>query len=63
MKLVKRIGNTVYNVNVTVVEDDGMNMEDSILHMIQNLPLATDGKDGIMNVPLTSCLQPERMET
>ena len=63
MNLTKRIGNTIYNVKITVADDDGMTMEDSILHMIQNLPLATDGKSGIMNVPLTSGLQPERMKT
>ena len=63
MHLTKRIGNTIYNVNITVADNDETSMEDSILHIIQNLPLATNRKDGIMNVPLTACLQPERMET
>ena len=63
MNLTKRIGNTIYNVKITVADDDGTTMEDSILHMIRNLTAAADGKGGVMNVPLTSCLQPERMET
>ena len=63
MNMTRRIKNTIYQVKVTVVDSDGSNMEDRIIHMIQNQPLALDGKGGILDVPQPSCRQPERMNT
>ena len=40
MYMTRRIKNTIYQVNVTVTEGDGENMEDRILHIIQNQPVA-----------------------
>ena len=40
MNMTRRIKNTIYQVKVTVVDSDGSNMEDRIIHMIQNQPVA-----------------------
>lgn len=63
MYMTRRIKNTIYQVNVTVTEGDGENMEDRILHIIQNQPVAMSGERGILDVPQPSCRQPERMNT
>ena len=63
MYMTRRIKNTIYQVNVTVAEGDGENMEDRILHIIQNQPVAMGGKRGILDVPQPIRRQPERMET
>ena len=63
MYMTRRIKNTIYQVNVTVTEGDGENMEDRILHIIQNQPVAMDGERGILEAPQLSRRQPERMET
>lgn len=63
MNMTRRIGNTVYNVKVTIADDDPVGMEEWILRMIQKEPLASARDRGIMNVPPTSCQQPERIGT
>ena len=63
MYMTRRIKNTIYQVNVTVAEGDGENMEDRILHIIQNQPVAMGGERGILEAPQPSRRQPERMET
>lgn len=63
MYMTRRIKNTIYQVNVTVNESDGENMEDRILHIIQNQPVAMGGERGILEAPQPSRRQPERMET
>ena len=63
MYMTRRIKNTIYQVNVTVNEGDGENMEDRILHIIQNQPVAMSGERGILKAPQPSRRQPERMET
>ena len=63
MYMTRRIKNTIYQVNVTVNEGDGENMEDRILHIIQNQPVAMSSERGILDVPQPSRRQPERMET
>lgn len=63
MYMTRRIKNTIYQVNVTVTESDGENMEDRILHIIQNQPVAMGGERGILEAPQPSRRQPERMET
>ena len=66
MYMTRRIKNTIYQVNVTITtgtEGDGENMEDRILHIIQNQPVAMGGERGILEAPQPSRRQPERMET
>ena len=63
MYMTRRIKNTIYQVNVTVTEGDGENMEDRILHIIQNQPVAMGPERGILEAPQPSRQQPERMET
>ncbi len=63
MYMTRRIKNTIYQVSVTVTEGDGENMEDRILHIIQNQPVAMGENRGILDVPQPSCRQPERMNT
>ena len=63
MYMTRRIKNTIYQVNVTVNEGDGENMEDRILHIIQNQPVAMGPERGILEAPQPSRRQPERMET
>ena len=63
MYMTRRIKNTIYQVSVTVTEGDGENMEDRILHIIQNQPVAMSGERGILDVPQPIRRQPERMET
>ena len=63
MYMTRRIKNTIYQVNVTVTEGDGENMEDRILHIIQNQPVAMGAERGILDVPQPFRRQPERMET
>ena len=63
MYMTRRIKNTIYQVNVTVKEGDGENMEDRILHIIQNQPVAMGGERGILEAPQPNRRQPERMET
>ena len=63
MYMTRRIKNTIYQVNVTVTEGDGENMEDRILHIIQNQPVAMGGERGILEAPQPVRRQPERMET
>ena len=63
MNMTRRIKNTIYQVSVTVTEGDGENMEDRILHIIQNQPVAMGQDRGILDVPQPSCRQPERMNT
>ncbi len=63
MYMTRRIKNTIYQVSVTVTEGDGENMEDRILHIIQNQPVAMGGERGILEAPQPSRRQPERMET
>ena len=63
MYMTRRIKNTIYQVSVTVTEGDGENMEDRILHIIQNQPVAMSSERGILDVPQPIRRQPERMET
>ena len=50
MFLTKRIGNTTYNVNVYFSTKATETMEDKILRIIQNHPLAHGEKCGIIDV-------------
>ena len=63
MYMTRRIKNTIYQVSVIVTEGDGENMEDRILHIIQNQPVAIGSERGILDVPQPNRRQPERMET
>ena len=63
MYMTRRIKNTIYQVSVTVTEGDGENMEDRILHIIQNQPVAMGQDRGILDIPQPNRRQPERMET
>ena len=63
MHMTRRIKNTIYQVSVTVTEGDGENMEDRILHIIQNQPVAMSGERGILEAPQPVRRQPERMNT
>ena len=63
MYMTRRIKNTIYQVSVIVTEGDGENMEDRILHIIQNQPVAIGSERGILDVPQPIRRQPERMET
>ena len=60
MNMTRRIKNTIYNVTVTVVDSEVANMEDRILHMIQNQPVALGGEGGILDVPQPPRRQSER---
>ena len=63
MYMTRRIKNTIYQVSVTVTEGDGENMEDRILHIIQNQPVAMGQDRGILDIPQPNRRQPERMDT
>ncbi len=49
--LTRRIGNTVFKVNIFTKEDGTDTMEDKILRLIQNEGLASPPDCGMMNVP------------
>ena len=46
----KRIGTTTYKVKIYLNENGKETMEDKILRIVTNHPLANDGKCDIMNV-------------
>lgn len=46
----KRIGTTTYKVKIYLNNNSAETMEDKILRIITNHPLANDGRCGIMNV-------------
>jgi len=49
--LTRRIGNTVFKVNIYTKEDGADTMEDKILRLIQNEGLASQTDCGMMKVP------------
>ena len=49
--LTRRIGNTVFKVNIFTKEDGADTMEDKILHLIQHEGLASPANCGMMNMP------------
>lgn len=49
--LTRRIGNTVFKVNIFTKEDGADTMEDKILRLIRNEGLASQSNCGMMNVP------------
>ena len=49
--MTRRIGNTVFKVNIFTKEDGTDTMEDKILRLIQNEGLASRADCGMMNVP------------
>jgi len=49
--LTRRIGNTVFKVNIYTKEDGTDTMEDKILRLIQNERLASSADCGMMKVP------------
>ena len=49
--LTRRIGSTVFKVNIFTKEDGVDTMEDKILHLIQHEGLASPANCGMMNVP------------
>ncbi len=49
--MTRRIGNTVFKVNIFTKEDGTDTMEDKILRLIQNEGLASPPDCGMMNVP------------
>ena len=49
--MTRRIGNTVFKVNIFTKEDGVDTMEDKILRLIQNEGLASPPGCGMMNVP------------
>ena len=51
----KRIGTTTYKVKIYLNENGKETMEDKILRIITNHPLANDGGCDIMNVSQMSC--------
>lgn len=57
--LTRRIGSTVFKVNIFTKEDGTDTMEDKILRMIQREGLASPADCGMMNVPQMN-RQPER---
>ena len=50
----KRIGTTTYRVKIYASENGTETMEDKILRIISNHPLASDKNCGIMNIPQMS---------
>ena len=50
----KRIGTTTYKVKIFLNENSAETMEDKILRIITNHPLANDGICGIMDSPQMS---------
>ena len=63
MKMTKRIGNTTYCVEVVLTESGTQSLEDKLLRLIRNDPLATGDKCGILTMSQASRTQPERMDT
>ena len=51
MYMTRRIKNTIYQVAVTITEGDGDSMEDRILRIIQNQPVAMSPERGILDAP------------
>ena len=49
--MTRRIGNTVFKVNIFMKEDGTDTMEDKILRLIQNEGLASQADCGVMNKP------------
>ena len=49
--MIRRIGSTVFKVNIFTKEDGADTMEDKILRLIQNEGLASSAECGMMNVP------------
>ena len=49
--LTRRIGNTVFKVNIFTKEDGADTMEDKILRLIQNEGLASPADCGMIEVP------------
>lgn len=62
MRMTKRIGNTTYCVEVVLSENGTQSLEDRLLRLIRNDPLATKDERDIISTSQASCPQPERME-
>ena len=49
--MIRRIGSTVFKVNIFTKEDGSETMEDKIMRLIQREGLASPPNCGMMNVP------------
>ena len=49
--MTRRIGSTIFKVNIFTKEDGADTMEDKILRLIRNEGLASPADCGMMNVP------------
>ena len=49
--MTRRIGSTVFKVNIFTKEDGNETMEDKIIRLIQREGLASPSECGMMNVP------------
>ena len=64
MHFSKRIGRTVYRVQVHGNEcESGSSFEDTLVRLIVNDPLAFSDESAIIKLPSMSRCQPERMST
>lgn len=63
MKMTKRIGNTTYCVEVVLTENGTQSLEDKLLRLVRNDPLATGDEYGILAMSQASRPQLERMDT
>ncbi|MBQ6234685.1 MAG: transposon-encoded TnpW family protein [Clostridia bacterium] len=61
MYMTKRIGNTTYRVKVVLSESGTQSLEDRLLRLIRNDPLAIGDHCGIMDSPQKDHPQRERM--
>ena len=61
MYMTKRIGNTTYRVKVVLSESGTQSLEDRLLRLIRNDPLAIGDHRGIMDSPQKDHPQRERM--
>ena len=61
MKMIKRIGNTTYCVEVVLTESGTQTLEDILLRLVRDEALANDGECGILSVPQRDRPQTERM--
>ena len=63
MKMTKRIGNTTYCVEVVLTESGTQSLEDKLLRLVRNDPLATEDESGILAMSQAPHPQPERNDT
>ncbi len=63
MKMTKRIGNTTYCIEVVLTENGTQSLEDKLLRLVRNDPLATGDECGILAMSQAPRPQPERNDT